>query len=333
MSTSASPGGTPRRPDTDQTWGGQEPDPDQNQHHGPSGDRDGVIRRDVVNAEREQFGGVKIGSAFFGWLIATGTAVLLTALVAAAGSAVGLATGTDVGQAADQATSDPTTVGLVGGIILLVVLFVAYYCGGYVAGRMARFNGAKQGIAVWVWALLIAVAVAVVGTVAGSKYNVLANLNSFPRIPVGEGALSTAGIIAAVGVAFTSLVGAIVGGLAGMRVHRKVDKAGLGDRPTPPAAGLRHGGVAPAPERRGVPASSKQNPIEAAKEINAMQIDKQQIIDILKNRGDHDKADQAQSDLPDQVDTDQHSEKLSKLGVDPQDLLGGAGSVGDKLGL
>lgn len=64
-----------------------------------------------------------------------------------------------------------------------------------------------------------------------------------------------------------------------------------------------------------------------------MQIDKQQIIDILKNRGDHDKADQAQSDLPDQVDTDQHSDKLSKLGVDPKDLLGGAGGMGEKLGL
>ncbi|MBT9257753.1 hypothetical protein KMZ32_06320 [Phycicoccus sp. MAQZ13P-2] len=61
-----------------------------------------------------------------------------------------------------------------------------------------------------------------------------------------------------------------------------------------------------------------------------MQIDKQQIIDILKNRGDDDKADQAQSDLPDQVDTDQHSDKLSKLGVDPKDLLDGG--MGDRLG-
>lgn len=64
-----------------------------------------------------------------------------------------------------------------------------------------------------------------------------------------------------------------------------------------------------------------------------MQIDKQQIIDMLKNRGEHDKADQAQSDLPDQVDTDQHSDKLSQLGVDPKDLLGGAGGMAGKLGL
>ena len=65
-----------------------------------------------------------------------------------------------------------------------------------------------------------------------------------------------------------------------------------------------------------------------------MQIDKQQIIEMLKNRGDHDKATQAQSDLPDTVDTDQDSGLLSKFGINPADLLGGSGGgIGDKLGL
>jgi hypothetical protein len=65
-----------------------------------------------------------------------------------------------------------------------------------------------------------------------------------------------------------------------------------------------------------------------------MQIDKQQIIDLLKNRGDHDKAAQADSELPDTVDTDEHSGLLGKLGINPQELLGGlAGGLGDKLGL
>jgi hypothetical protein len=65
-----------------------------------------------------------------------------------------------------------------------------------------------------------------------------------------------------------------------------------------------------------------------------MQIDRQQIIDLLKNRGDNDKAAQAESQLPDQVDTDQHSGLLDKLGINPQELLGGlAGGLGDRLGL
>ncbi|MFC5268091.1 hypothetical protein ACFPJ1_38770 [Kribbella qitaiheensis] len=53
-----------------------------------------------------------------------------------------------------------------------------------------------------------------------------------------------------------------------------------------------------------------------------MRIDKSQIIDMLKNKGDHDKASQAESDLPDQVDTDQDKDKPDKLGIDPKDLIG-----------
>ena len=66
------------------------------------------------------------------------------------------------------------------------------------------------------------------GAVAGSKYNVLAQLNSFPRIPVNEGDLTTGGIVAAVAAVAATLGGAILGGLAGMRFHRRVDKTGLG---------------------------------------------------------------------------------------------------------
>jgi len=65
-----------------------------------------------------------------------------------------------------------------------------------------------------------------------------------------------------------------------------------------------------------------------------MQLNKQQIIDLLKNRGDADKATQAESELPDTVDTDQHSGLLEKLGLNPQDLLGGlGGGLTGKLGL
>jgi TRAP-type C4-dicarboxylate transport system permease small subunit len=122
-------------------------------------------RKQAARRQEAQYGGIQAGSAFFGWLTATGTAVLLTALVAAVGAAVGVTTGTSVSDAANQAasgTDTAKTVGIVGGIALLIVLFVAYYCGGYVAGRMTRFNGLRQGLAVWVWAVLIAVLVALV---------------------------------------------------------------------------------------------------------------------------------------------------------------------------
>ncbi len=61
-----------------------------------------------------------------------------------------------------------------------------------------------------------------------------------------------------------------------------------------------------------------------------MQIPKDKIIEMIKSRGDHDQAEQAKSELPDQVDTDQHQGLLSKFGVNPSDLMGG---LGDKLGI
>lgn len=59
-----------------------------------------------------------------------------------------------------------------------------------------------------------------------------------------------------------------------------------------------------------------------------MQIDKSQVLDMLRSRGDEQKAQQAERELPDKVDTDQHSGLLDKLGVNLQDLLGKGGLGG-----
>jgi len=189
----------------------------------------GVDRRSVTAREEERFGGLKLGSAFFGFMTAAGIAVLLLALLTAAGVVLSLTSNTttkDITNQAAAATGTAKTIGLVGAILLLVVLFVAYYCGGYVAGRMARFNGTKQGLAVWLWSILFAVVIAILAKVAGSQYNILSNLN-LPRIPVGEGTVTTAGIIAIIAVIIVTLGAALLGGKAGMHFHRKVDKAGL----------------------------------------------------------------------------------------------------------
>jgi hypothetical protein len=179
--------------------------------------------RDAVAAQHDRFGGIKWGAAFFGWLSANGLAVLLVALISAAGVAIGLTQGVP---SADEATSQASGIGIGGGIALLVVLFLAYLAGGYVAGRMARFDGVRQGIAVWVIGLLVVVLLAVLGVVFGSKFNVLAQLN-LPRIPIDEGTATTAGIIALVAVLLVTLLGAVLGGKLGDRFHRKVDRAGF----------------------------------------------------------------------------------------------------------
>jgi hypothetical protein len=60
-------------------------------------------------------------------------------------------------------------------------------------------------------------------------------------------------------------------------------------------------------------------------------IDKSQIIEMLKSRGEDDKARKAESELPDKVDTDQHKGLLDSLGLDIGDLtksLPGLGGLG-----
>jgi hypothetical protein len=66
-----------------------------------------------------------------------------------------------------------------------------------------------------------------------------------------------------------------------------------------------------------------------------MQIPKDQILQFLRSRGDSAQADQADRELPDQVDTDQHAGLLEKLGINLGELgnLGGLGDVGKKFGL
>jgi hypothetical protein len=61
-----------------------------------------------------------------------------------------------------------------------------------------------------------------------------------------------------------------------------------------------------------------------------MEIPKEKILQMLRERGADDKVQQAERELPDQVDPEKHRDQLEKLGIDPSDLLGG---IGDKLGL
>ncbi|MGW0230960.1 hypothetical protein ACWDWO_21835 [Actinopolymorpha singaporensis] len=69
-----------------------------------------------------------------------------------------------------------------------------------------------------------------------------------------------------------------------------------------------------------------------------MQIQKSQVVDLLKQHGQADKAQAVEQHLPDTIDTDQHADLLKKHGVDPSQLteggLGGAAKdIGGKLGL
>jgi hypothetical protein len=52
-----------------------------------------------------------------------------------------------------------------------------------------------------------------------------------------------------------------------------------------------------------------------------VQLDKNMILDLLRERGQQDQASQAEQELPDQVDTDRDAGLLQRFGLDPQELL------------
>ncbi len=199
---------------TSRFWGGRERD----EH--------AIHAAEVAAAARarqhDEFGGVSWLSAVVGWLAAAGLAAILTGILAAAGTVLAV---TDV---ANVSESDAETIGLAGGIALLVVLGIAYWFGGYAAGRMARFDGGRQGVAVWVVGILAAGVIGLFTLIGGAEYNVLDRLN-LPRLPIDSGTLTTGGLVALLGSIVVTLVGAMAGGKAGERFHRRVDRAGVAD--------------------------------------------------------------------------------------------------------
>jgi hypothetical protein len=190
----------------------------------PTGERrtvGGVVGEDTVVAmrarQRDRFGGIRWGSAFFGLLSAIGLAAILLGLAAAAGVAIG------VSEIKDVANGDAETIGLGGAILVIAILALSWYCGGYVAGRMARFDGARQGIGVWVWTLVIGAALAIAALIGGSEYDVLQQLN-LPNVAVGDQSLTTTGFVTLAAALVVTLLFAIMGGKAGELYHRRVDR-------------------------------------------------------------------------------------------------------------
>jgi len=171
--------------------------------------------------QRDEFGGINWGAAFFGWLVAVGLGALLTALLSAAGTALALSEFDSVGEASNNAD----TVGIVGGILIIAVALIAYFAGGYVAGRMSRFDGGRQGLGVWIWSVAIVILLALIGVIAGNEYNLFADLN-LPRLPIDEGDVTTGGVIVLAAVLIGTLLAAMAGGKAGERYHRRVDAVG-----------------------------------------------------------------------------------------------------------
>ena len=181
-------------------------------------------RGDVgVRVAHDRFGGIDIPATLVGMLTALALTALLGSLVGAAIGAVGYQRGLD------DAVDELSIASLAGGI---GVLFVAFLIGGWAAARIARYDGARNGLMTGIWTLLLAAVLSAVAAWAGSEYDLLRNLD-MPQW-FSRDALTTGAIISGVVAVAAMLFGGLLGGLWGERYHRRADAT---------IASVRQGGI------------------------------------------------------------------------------------------
>ena len=179
------------------------------------------LRRRELRRERQEFGGrIQWEAAFFGLLAAIGLAASLVAMVLGGLVAAGVTSFSE------------DSAGLVermmtgGGAIAVAILALSYLAGGYVAARMARFDGWRQGLGIWLLSLVIVLAAAVTAWIAGGELDPTDSI-TLPDNPVDEGPLGgSAWVIAAV-LLVVPLLSALIGGVVGERFHRAVDQVAV----------------------------------------------------------------------------------------------------------
>ncbi len=164
------------------------------------------VLADARAVQHERYGGSKLGSAFFGWLVAVGLTVILGILAGVVTGALG---------AEDSGSATVAT---------LAVLVVGYFTGGYVAGRLARFDGARNGFLSWVVGLLATLALGVLGAFVGAQYDVLSRIE-VPTLPTSFGQVTVSNLVLVAVAVTATLVAAVLGGRAGEGFHRRVDRA------------------------------------------------------------------------------------------------------------
>lgn len=170
---------------------------------------------------REEFGGLKFGPVFFGWLCANALALLLL------GGGLAVVLVFDLVPTLErQARAAPETAGTVAAAVLVLAFVVSYYAGGYVGGRMARYDGRRQGFVAWLLGVVVTAALVVAGLITGAGDSVVASVD-LPSVPLDGFTVRIGGLVALAVAVLMTLLAALAGGKTGERFHRRIDRAVL----------------------------------------------------------------------------------------------------------
>ncbi len=170
-------------------------------------------RERLAVAEEAGLGRVSGTSVLAGILVAYGAFALVAGLTAAVLEAVNVNV--------DLSGEDLRRAGTAGGIVLGAVLFISWLFGGYVAGRMARRAGTTQGLVVFLFGILLAIAAAAVVEASGGTEEVVRRLRSL-GVPTSADQWRQIGTVAGIASLAGMLLGAVLGGTMGERWHTKL---------------------------------------------------------------------------------------------------------------
>jgi MFS family permease len=174
----------------------------------------------VTDAQEEPgLVGGAFSAAFFGWLVAGGTVVLLVSLLGVVCSLIGW------DRIADWSETDAGTRRLLVGawILLVLTMGLGAFSGGYASGRMVRSHGGRQGLGVWFFSWIAGGLIVALGFVADRKYDLTARID-WPSLPIAETDRRLLALFALVAILLVTLVGTLVGGAAGTRCHERLNR-------------------------------------------------------------------------------------------------------------
>ena len=166
---------------------------------------DADVPEDPGGHDEPRQGGATFGVAFFGWLVASGTSVLVMALVGAVCAWIGW-------EKLQDWASGWFFVGLWS--LLVLSLGIGAFSGGYAGGRMVRTHGARQGLEVWLFSWCAAAVLAGLGYLAVRHQELVANID-WSAVPVAEADRTRGALLAAAAVLLVTLIGAVLGGASG----------------------------------------------------------------------------------------------------------------------
>jgi uncharacterized membrane protein len=169
---------------------------------------------------RDRFGGIDTPAALMGMFAAFGVLVFLGALIAAGAGEI------DYQLNAIDVDGNLQDVEVMGVAMALIIVFISFLLGGWAAGRMARYDGAKNGLGVALWTILLVAVFATLGALVGAEYNAFQQAGLPDWFSQLKGDEVTLGAVLAAVLAVAAVVGsAMLGGHLGAAYHRKVDAA------------------------------------------------------------------------------------------------------------